>query len=512
MLLINVLNRKRKLNNGCHKWSWIICAIFNVTTSVKFASSFSNINVRRPLYSTESFERCKTQSLSHVKHSDRLNFIKNRQKYQVSGFLNTCSREVESLTSLRSASISSYANHTTSLVQALNSSAITGTYLSGSLIENGGVVYTLASGDVNDKKKAKESARRKAILTSIVATAALMTGIYMLIILSGPGSWRYYLAGGICASTSHAITTPIDVLKTRQQVLFQQRKAAGNTLTEPEPSLLRAAMSVLKQPDGMSQLLAGLGPTTVGYLFEGAAKFGVYEVLKPIIHLLVSRNSMNASSAMIKIIGFSICATVSGIVASLMLCPMEAIRIRIVSNDSEEKRHPQSLLEKDMKKKNKNWVSDGLRMLRKEGIGGMYKGLVAMLAKQVPYTVTKQVSFDIGATILYRYVKAVLSPNNLVQYSRTILIFIPLISAALASFLSCISSQPGDMLLSLVNASAGSKTTRDFAREIYQEGGMRGFFVGMKARFVHVGLIVTVQLLIYDLVKRMCGIAATGCA
>ena len=30
---------------------------------------------------------------------------------------------------------------------------------------------------------------------------------------SPPGCWRYYLAGGICASTSHAITTPIDVVK-----------------------------------------------------------------------------------------------------------------------------------------------------------------------------------------------------------------------------------------------------------------------------------------------------------
>ena len=31
--------------------------------------------------------------------------------------------------------------------------------------------------------------------------------------MSPNGCWRYYLAGGICASTSHAITTPIDVVK-----------------------------------------------------------------------------------------------------------------------------------------------------------------------------------------------------------------------------------------------------------------------------------------------------------
>lgn len=35
----------------------------------------------------------------------------------------------------------------------------------------------------------------------------------LAIFSSGPGSWRYYLAGGICASVSHTITTPIDVVK-----------------------------------------------------------------------------------------------------------------------------------------------------------------------------------------------------------------------------------------------------------------------------------------------------------
>ena len=29
-----------------------------------------------------------------------------------------------------------------------------------------------------------------------------------MVSLSGPGAWRYYLAGGICASTSHTVTTP----------------------------------------------------------------------------------------------------------------------------------------------------------------------------------------------------------------------------------------------------------------------------------------------------------------
>jgi solute carrier family 25 phosphate transporter 3 len=77
--------------------------------------------------------------------------------------------------------------------------------------------------------------------------------------------------------------------------------------------------------------------------------------------------------------------------------------------------------------------------------------------------------------------------------------------------LSSITSQPGDMVLSLVNAHKGDRRSSEIFRDILRsERGVRGFFVGFKTRLLHVGIIVTLQLLIYDYVKRLCGIAATG--
>lgn len=87
-------------------------------------------------------------------------------------------------------------------------------------------------------------------------------------------------------------------------------------------------------------------------------------------------------------------------------------------------------------------------------------------------------------------------------------------AAAITSVLSCITSQPGDMVLSLMNAHQNDRRrTRDIVHDIFMsDRGVQGFFVGLKTRFLHVGIIVTLQLLIYDVVKRMCGIAATGMA
>lgn len=45
---------------------------------------------------------------------------------------------------------------------------------------------------------------------------------------------------------------------------------------------------------------------------------------------------------------------------------------------------------------------------------------------------------------------------------------------------------------------------------IYDVGGYPAFFTGTGARIVHVGLIITSQLVIYDIVKQSLGLPATG--
>ncbi|EED92364.1 predicted protein, partial [Thalassiosira pseudonana CCMP1335] len=233
---------------------------------------------------------------------------------------------------------------------------------------------------------------------------------------------RYYLAGGICASTSHAVTTPIDVVKTRQQV-------------DPwlqEKSMWQATLAIVKE-GGPFALLAGLGPTFIGYLIEGGVKFGIYEVSKPVTKRFVAGLASFFSNPALesRILSLVLCGFISGSAASLMLSPMEALRIRMVS---------------DAKFSDMNLVQAGSTMIKQEGIRSLLKGLPAMFWKQVPYTITKNCSFDIFCSWLYQVWMGL-------GYAVTAnaKFAIPLVSAALAAVLSCISSHPGDMLLSLVN-------------------------------------------------------------
>jgi len=87
-------------------------------------------------------------------------------------------------------------------------------------------------------------------------------------------------------------------------------------------------IKTLVKEEGPGILLAGLGPTTVGYFFEGALKFGIYEILKPILKLLLGPLGGILGSNMFS---FVVAGALAGVAASIVLCPMEALRIRLVS-------------------------------------------------------------------------------------------------------------------------------------------------------------------------------------
>jgi solute carrier family 25 phosphate transporter 3 len=85
-------------------------------------------------------------------------------------------------------------------------------------------------------------------------------------------------------------------------------------------------------------------------------------------------------------------------------------------------------------------------------------------------------------------------------------------AAFIASLFACMFSQPGDMILTETykKDEAPGRTFFQVVGAINARGGVGEFFRGTGARIVHVGMIITSQLVIYDIVKQMLGLAATG--
>jgi solute carrier family 25 (mitochondrial phosphate transporter), member 3 len=318
-------------------------------------------------------------------------------------------------------------------------------------------------------------------LTTPVVASATQSALSVLQTLD----YRYFVAGGTCAAISHGITTPIDVIKTKKQ---------SDPAKYGKMGLIGTAVDIAKN-EGPNSLLGGLGPTVVGYGIEGAMKFGVYEIAKPIFRSLFSQGTDATGNPALAYLCASV---VAGAVAAVLLCPMESTRIRIVTDPA--------------------YADKGLftalpKMIREEGPWASFSlGLWAMLAKQVPYTLGKQVSFDVFAGMLYAFYNSL--PSNILPESQ-IKWVVSVVAAFLASIIACISSQPGDMILTETykKPAKGGSSDRSFIdviRAIYGAGGFSSFFTGTGARIVHVGLIITSQLVIYDIVKQLLGLPATG--
>lgn len=286
---------------------------------------------------------------------------------------------------------------------------------------------------------------------------------------SGDGvDWRYFVAGGLCAATSHGITTPIDVIKTRMQ---QRPEKYTN-------GVLAAAKDIVAV-EGAGFLLAGLGPTVIGYGLEGALKFGVYESCKKLF----------ANVTVHQFINFLLASVVAGAVASAILCPMEEARIKMVGDSTWS---------------HENTLSGIIRLVREGGLLSTFAGLPAMLSKQVPYTMSKQVSFDLFAKFFYGLAAHLALKGDLKW-------MISIASAFCASVLACLGSQPGDMILTATyKGHDGNNDILSIIRSIYQTHGLGGFYFGLQARLMHVASIITSQLVLYDIIKLALGLPATG--
>ncbi len=285
---------------------------------------------------------------------------------------------------------------------------------------------------------------------------------------------RFAFAGAVCCSVTHGALTPVDVVKTRIQ-LYPEVYNSG---------MISAFKQVVKN-EGAGALLTGAGPTFAGYFIQGAFKFGGYEFWKKFfINAIGVENASNYRTA-IYLGSSALCE----FVADIALCPLEATRIRLVSQPDFAK----------------GLVSGFTRLLREEGIiRGFYSGFGPILFKQIPYTMAKFVVYERTAETIYDLI-----PTPKDQLSNSAVTAINLGSGLIAGFAAAIISQPADTLLSKINkqkGAEGSITSRLI--KLAGELGARGLFLGLSARLVMVGTLTAGQFAIYGDIKRALG--ATG--
>eukprot|EP00400_MALV-I_sp_L67-5_P000404 gene404-115_t len=282
------------------------------------------------------------------------------------------------------------------------------------------------------------------------------------------------LAGGICAESTHAAGVPIDVVKTRMQ-LDPAKYRYG----------LMSGMRKVVSEEGIMALSTGLGATLTGYFIQGGAKFGGNEFFKTYFTTYLGERYTWKHREMVYIAS----GASAEFVASSLLTPFEATRIRAVSNPSY----------------GSNMLSVGARLVREEGFArGLYSGFAPMLFKQIPYSV---VGFLVqGETAEAIYTALGKTPGSV---EKTEQLGITLASGIVAGVASAVASHPADTLLSKLNKAgeggSGGALSRMF-NIAASMGPIKLLTTGLLARTVMVTGYVSMQFLMFDSVLMMFGI------
>ncbi|KAF9116678.1 mitochondrial phosphate carrier protein [Mortierella sp. AM989] len=280
---------------------------------------------------------------------------------------------------------------------------------------------------------------------------------------------RFALAGAICCGVTHGALTPVDVVKTRIQL---------------EPTVYNKGMAAsfrqVVKAEGAGALLTGFGPTFAGYFLQGAFKFGGYELWKKtIIEAVGQENAVNNRTAI-----YLVSSGIAEFFADVALCPLEATRIRLVSQPTFAT----------------GLVSGFSRILKEEGVmRGFYSGFGPILLKQIPYTMAKFVVYERASEAIL----ASAGPKE--SLSAGTLTSINLGSGLIAGIAAAIVSQPADTLLSKINKASGTGSVMSRLAGLASELGVRGLFLGLGPRIVMVGTLTAFQFAIYGDVKKALG-------
>ena len=160
-------------------------------------------------------------------------------------------------------------------------------------------------------------------------------------------------------------------------------------------------------------------------------------------------------------------------------------------------------------------LTDGIsRMVREEGYGSLYAGLVPLWARQIPYTVVKFVAFEGIAEQIYK-----LLPTKKEDMSKLGQLGVVFSAGYIAGILCATASHPADVLVSKINKVKSDGGIVEKAKVIvYGDGkeggvkgiGMKGLWVGLPTRIVMIGTLTGLQWLLYGTFKTYVGLPAPG--
>ncbi|XP_054820281.1 mitochondrial phosphate carrier protein 3, mitochondrial-like [Prosopis cineraria] len=291
------------------------------------------------------------------------------------------------------------------------------------------------------------------------------------IAMFSPAYYGACTVGGILScGLTHMTVTPLDLVKCNMQIDSTKYKS------------ISSGFGVLMREQGMKGFFRGWVPTLLGYSAQGACKFGFYEFFKKYYSDIARPEYAAKYKTLIYLAG----SASAELIADVALCPMEAVKVRVQTQPGFAR-----------------GLSDGFpKFVKAEGALGLYKGLVPLWGRQIPYTMMKFASFETVVEMFYKYV----IPTPKEQCNKNVQLGVSFAAGYVAGVFCAIVSHPADNLVSFLNNAKGA-TAGDAVRKL----GLWGLFTrGLPLRIVMIGTLTGAQWGIYDAFKVFVGLPTTG--
>nr|PNR51347.1 hypothetical protein PHYPA_010533 [Physcomitrium patens] len=320
------------------------------------------------------------------------------------------------------------------------------------------------------------------LFKQVASAAKTSTGVASSVMVPSPSepgkivmfSGEYYRAcavgGMMCCGLTHMGVTPIDVVKCNMQIAPEKYKS------------ISSGFSLLVKEQGAVGLVRGWVPTLMGYSVQGACKYGFYEYFKKTYSDMAGAEDAKRFKTLIYL-GASASAEV---IADVGLCPFEAVKVRVQTNPGFAK-----------------GIMDGMpKLIASDGVGGLFKGLVPLWCRQIPYTMMKFATFESTVEAIYKY--AVPVPKS--EVSSGTQLGISFTAGYIAGVACAVISHPADNLVSFLNKSKEATVSG----AVKQMGVKALFTRGLPLRIIMIGTLTGAQWGIYDSFKVFVGLPTTG--
>ncbi|KAG6420778.1 hypothetical protein SASPL_117317 [Salvia splendens] len=284
----------------------------------------------------------------------------------------------------------------------------------------------------------------------------------------------YYAActtgGMLCCGLTHAAVTPIDVVKCNMQIDPAKYKSIGS------------AFGIVSKEQGLKGFYRGWVPTLLGYSAQGAFKYGLYEYFKKYYSDVAGPEHAAKYKTLIYLAG----SASAEFIADIALCPLEAVKVRVQTQPGFAR-----------------GLADGLpKLVRAEGISGLYRGIVPLWGRQIPYTMMKFATFENTVEAIYKYA----IPVPKAECSSALQLGVSFSGGYIAGVFCAAISHPADNLVSFLNNAKGA-TVADAVSKL----GLWGLCTrGLPLRIVMIGTLTGAQWVIYDACKVYFGLPTTG--